>query len=138
MVQSEVKARNAEHRYGYVLAQKDSNTFRLLYENWNSLGVFAGDDKTTNLNKLVKQYQVDTIAGCEAQCDWGQAPVNWQFGELIARWKDKRLVAGRNITILVTNAVRDQRGGASMMTIGQITKHVVDSGVDPTGLGRWT
>ena len=133
MVQSEVKANNAEDRYGYVPAQKDSNTFRLLYENWNSLGVFAGDDKTTNLNKLVKQYQVDTIAGCETQCDWRQAPVDWQFGELIARGKDKRLVAGRNITILVTNAVRDQRSGASMMTIGRIRKHIVDSGVDSDG-----
>ena len=70
MVQSEVKANNAEDRYGYVPAQKDSNTVRLLYENWNSLGVFAGDDKTTNLNKLVKQYHVDTIAGCKTQCNW--------------------------------------------------------------------
>ena len=74
-----MKANNTVDRYVYVPTQKDTNTFWLMYENWNSLGVFAGDDKITHLNKLVKQYQVDTIAGCETQCNGRQAPVDRQF-----------------------------------------------------------
>ena len=54
IVQTEVKANNTVDRYGYVPTLKDTNNFRLMYENCNSLGVFAGDDKITHLNKLVR------------------------------------------------------------------------------------
>ena len=68
-----------EDRYGYFPREKPDDAVRLMYENWNSLGIFTGDKKITTIDGLVKRYQVDILAGCETQCDWRQAERSRRF-----------------------------------------------------------
>ncbi len=63
-----------------------------MFENWNSLGVFTGQKKVDRVNRLIKQYDVDTVAGCEAQCDWRFADKDSQFKELFAFGKKQKCV----------------------------------------------
>ncbi len=72
-VATEVRDMVKETRYGYIPREKPDDAYRLMYESWNSLGVYTGTAKISKLDCLVKQYQVDTLAGCETQCDWRYA-----------------------------------------------------------------
>ena len=69
-IHREVTELSKTGKYGHAPREKPNDTFRLMYENWNSLGVFTGDRKIRQINKLATDYEVDTIAGCESQCDW--------------------------------------------------------------------
>ena len=106
-----------------------------MYENWNSLGIFTGMQKVRKVDALAKHYNVDTIAGCESQCDWSQADADSQFANLFAFGQTKKCVAGYNER---EKTVRDQKGGTAMATIGRMCTFVLDSGTDYTGLGRWS
>ena len=84
----EIKKLETEERYGYFPLEKPNDDYRILFENWNSLGVFTGNDKINKIDGLVKHYQVDTLAGCEVQCDWRKAERERHF----------KCVVGHNIT----------------------------------------
>ena len=38
--------------YGHVPREKPDNCFRVMFENWNSLGVFTGDEKIGRINRM--------------------------------------------------------------------------------------
>ena len=123
-----------EDRYGYFPREKPDDAVRLMYENWNSLGIFTGDKKITTIDGLVKRYQVDILAGCETQCDWRQAERSRRFQHLLAFGQRKKCIVGHNTT---ERTVRDQKGGTAMATFGRLSASVHSSGSDYTGLGRW-
>ena len=56
-------------RYGFIPKDKPDDSWCLLFENWNSLGIFTGKKKVEHMDRLIKQYNVDTVTGCESQCD---------------------------------------------------------------------
>ena len=105
-----------------------------MFENWNSLGVFSGNEKITKLDGLLKHHQIDTLAGCETQCDWRQIDKLCHFEHLISQGQKKKCVTGYNVT---ERSVHAPQGGTAMATFGRLSALVVDSGVDHTGLGRW-
>ena len=127
-VASEVRELGKEDRYGFIPREKPDDVYRLMFENWNSLGVFTGTSKISKLDRIAKHYEVDTMAGCEAQCDWRYAEYEQQFRNLFAFGKRTKSVVGHNIT---ERTVRDQKGGTAMMTFGRMTSHVMDSVVGP-------
>jgi len=133
-VAAESKKLEKEARYGYFPREKPNDAYRVMFENWNSLGVFTGNHKIDKIDGLVKHYQVDTIAGVEAQCDWRKADHKRQFKHLFAFGQRKECVVGHNVT---EDTIRDQRGGTAMGTFGRMSAFVIDSGADHTGLGRW-
>ena len=99
------------------------------------MGVFTGDRKISRVNKLATEYDADGIAGCESQCDWRFADQDRQFCELFGKGKKKRTDVGHNVR---ERTVRDQKGGTAMMALGRMSGYVLDTGVDDTGLGRWS
>jgi hypothetical protein len=54
----------------YLPEKKKDGWVRIMFENWNSLGVFTQSWKIERLNNLTQQLQIDIVMGCEAQCDW--------------------------------------------------------------------
>ncbi len=70
--------------YGHIPGDKPDDCWRLMFENWNSLGAFTGQKKVNIVNRLIKQYDVDTVAKCEAKYDWKFVEKDSQFKELFA------------------------------------------------------
>ena len=68
-IQREVVELSKSGQYGHAPREKPEDAFRLMYENWNSLGIFTGDRKVSLIDRLVTEYDVNAIAGCESQCD---------------------------------------------------------------------
>lgn len=42
----------------------------IMFEHWNSLGIFMHKWELDCLNYLIQDLQVDIVAGCKTQCDW--------------------------------------------------------------------
>ena len=109
-----------------------------MFENWNSLGIYTGQQKVAKMDYLRKRYNVDTILGCETQCDWRHADSDSQFKNLFGLGEAKKVCVGHNVTGDKKTAVRDQKGGTAMGTFGRMSAQVADSEADYTGLGRWS
>ena len=136
-VHEEVKALLREGKYGHAPRHKPNNSFRLMFENWNSLGVFTGERKIRRINDMVRQYEVDCLAGCEAQVDWRFAKEDERFEHLFGRTTRTRHVTANNTTNRKELCQRNQYGGTAMMTFGRLSGFVLDRGKDETNLGRW-
>ena len=68
---------------GFMPDKKDSGWVRVMFENWNSLGVFTQSWKIDRLNYLIKRLQVDIVAGCESQCNWAMMDKDHHFLNLL-------------------------------------------------------
>ena len=98
IVLTECKRLEAEDMYGYFPREKPNDAHRLYYENFKSLGLCTGNDKIDKIDGLAKHYQVNTLAGCEVQCDWRQVERERKFQNLFAIGNKVRGVVGHNIT----------------------------------------
>ena len=140
-VQEQVDAFWKDGQYGYVPREKPNNTIRLLYENFNSLGVFATGKarrrKVNRLKQLLREYGADILAGCETQVDWRYATEeNDKFHNLFGKGQERKSVIGFNRT--GKKMGRAQNGGTAMITFGRLSASVTETGVDDTGLGRFS
>jgi hypothetical protein len=63
-----------EGKYGQLEIVKPDNTIPIMFENFSSLCFFVlGKEKgmkTRQINKLMKEYNVDIMAGCKTRVDW--------------------------------------------------------------------
>ena len=89
-------------RYGQAPRSKPADVIRIMFENFNSLGVFAKGKarrkKIRRLNQLMKTYNVDVMSGCETQADWRFAKEDKRFENLFGKGQDRRHVVGYNTT----------------------------------------
>ena len=129
---------------GKVEKDKPEDVFRLLFENVNSLGVFATGEargrKLRQIRYLLKKWDVDMASFAETQVDWRHADEDHQFDNLFARGSDRRSVAACNSTVRKIPSPRNQRGGTAMMAFGRAVARVQEVDRDETKLGRfcWT
>ena len=60
--------------YGRVPCDKPNNVIQLIYENFSSICMFAESarchKKIQQLNKLLRDYGGNLLAGCETRTDW--------------------------------------------------------------------
>jgi hypothetical protein len=120
--------------YGKAPRKKPSDCVRVIMENFNSLGVFTNGTKINALNKICREFKADVLAGCETQADWCQATEEQQFKNIIGVGMDTRSIVAHNIN---KKMQRNQHGGCAIMAMGRFSAEVVETGVDPYGLGQW-
>jgi hypothetical protein len=134
----ECKAMEASGVYGWIESDKPDNVIRVMYENFSSLSLFAKGNtrhkKIRKINKLMQNYGVNILAGCETRTDW-RFVMNKEdkFHNLFCRGQRTWGVAAHN-----TNdgkIRRDQIGGTCMMMVGHLASSVIESGSNLTGLG---
>ena len=97
-------------QYGQIPLEKDDDVYRCMFENWNSLRIYTGQQKVAKIDHLRKRYNVDIILGCETQCDWRHADSDSQFKNLFGLGKAKKVCVGHNVAGVRKTTVRDQKG----------------------------
>ncbi len=102
-------------------------------ENFNSLGIFTTGTKINSLNKLCRQFNTDILAGCKTQADWRKASAEQQFRNVIGIGIESRSVVAYNIN---KQMQQNQHGGCAMMAIGHFSAEILETGVNPYGLGH--
>jgi len=120
---------------GYMPDKKHNGWIRLMFENWNSLGIYTQSWKVDRLNYLVKHLNIDIVAGCECQTDWSFVNSDNQFHSLLSPGRAKKGIASHNTTERIQ---RDQMGGTAITGVGRICDVITEVGHDSTGLGRWS
>ena len=93
--------------------------------------------KIRQLNKIITDYSVDVIAGCETRTDWRY--INKEescFANLFGNGHPTRGSNADNTND--PKMKRDQWGGTCITAIGRFASYVTDIGNDATGLGRWS
>ena len=126
--------------HGRVSRVKPDDVVRIMYENFSSLGVFGEGPtkhrKIRQINKLIKDYGVDIMAGYETRTDWRFVTMEAnKFENLFGNGLPTKGVCASN-----TNdgkIKRDQWGGTCIMAVGRLSSFVTEVGVDASGLGRW-
>jgi hypothetical protein len=120
---------------GHLPTHKVSGYVRIMFENWNSLGIFTQSWKMDRINYLIKRHQIDIVTGCESQCNWTKVPRHRQLSDLISPGYITRGITAHNTH---ENFHRDQVGGTAVMGVGRLCDLISDMGRDPSGLGRWS
>ena len=120
---------------GYLPEKKKRGWIRLMFENWNSLGIFTHSWKVGHLNYLIKSLSIDIVCGCEAQVDWTFVDRGRQFLDIIAPGLAKKGICSHNSTERIA---REQVGGTCIATLGRLCDVTSEVGADPTGLGRFS
>lgn len=120
---------------GFLPEKKEIGFVRIMFENWNSLGVFTQSWKMDRLNYLSRRLKVDIVAGCESQCNWSMVDPDHQFLSLLAPGIATKGIAAHNRHEKIQ---RDQAGGTAIAGIGRICDIISEKGMDTSGLGRWS
>lgn len=110
---------------GYRSDKKRNGWVRLMFENWNGVGILTQSWKLDHLNYLIGRLNVDIVAGCECQIDLN----------LLSPGKSKKGIAAHN---KMRHINRDQMGGTAITRVGRICNIMKEVGLDVTGLGRWS
>lgn len=90
----------------------------------------------TKLRQWLQEVDPDVFLGCESQINWAKMPWEGQLSNWFRTEESKRMVVGYNIH---ESHLHDRRqyGGTFLMVLGPASDRVVETGVDPSGLGRW-
>ncbi len=88
-------------------------------------------------DKLIRDYGMDIMAGCETRTDWQFATREEdRFGNLFGNGHPTRGCCTSN-----TNdgkVKQDQWGGTCITAVGCFSSFMMEVGVDASGLGRWS
>jgi len=91
--------------------------------------------KVFELRSFIAQMDLDIFAGCEVNLNWSKMPKSASLWEWFRSELPLRTIASHN---LHDNFHRKQFGGTFLLATGPITSSITSSGVDPSGLGRWS
>jgi hypothetical protein len=127
--------------YGWIDSDRPDDVIQLMYKIISSLSLFATGNsqhkKIWQINKLIGDYGIDLLAGCETHTDWQYVTdKDNKFHNLLGRGQQTRGAVGHNINN--EKIKRDQWGGTCVTTVGRLSSFVTETGVDSTGLGQWS
>ena len=102
VVQKEVEEIQRSGEYGHVSKTKPEDTIQILFENFNSLGVWATGKarrkKVGRLKHLLTGHDADLFAGCKTPCGWQFTEEHKCFENLFGQGQERREVVGYNTT----------------------------------------
>ena len=124
--------------YGNKLKLKNDNSFRLMFENANSIppiiGYFPTSWKYKRLRCIHNRFQVDVLNLVETQINPILAPHTFSMKKKILQGKGSVSIKFNNSNELL--GMR-QQGAVFTCASSKLTKTVTETLSDVTGLGRW-
>jgi len=119
------------------LPTKNSMTMRLIFQNVNGLPTTPKHPKLDSIQSFMALNQVDVMGVSEVNVAWHTIPTNNRLHSLTSEWFETRHLS------IAWNTHEDplstrQIGGVALITTNSLTHQIIESGQDPTALGRWT
>ena len=136
VIREEMSTLSNEGRYGYAPREKPENSFCLMFETCNDVGVFMGKSKICRVNDYSCKLEVDCLAGCKLQCDWRFTPNEDKFKNSFKVGKKTSSGVGNNVSERKEISQRDQKGGTAIVAMGIFVSYELYVGCNYTGLGR--
>ncbi len=128
-------------KYGWRERNRPDDVVQVMYKNFSSLGLFverpARHKKVGQLNKLMADYGIDVLAGCETWTDWQF--IKKEDDRFCNLFDNGQPTPGSHtLNINDYNIKRDQWGGTGVTASGRFASFVTLQGAETTGLGRWS
>ncbi len=93
--------------------------------------------KIRQLNKIMSDYSVDVLAGCETRTNWHF--VNEEASRFTNLFEDGQPTRGLFAHNTNNPKIKwDQWGGICITALGHFSSYVTEVGVDSSGLGHWS
>ena len=109
--------------------------------NTNSLAYWSKDsNKAARLKYVFQEYGVDSAGLQEVCMNWAKVPQSKSLAKSLQEMAETIcLIASHN---KIEGKAKDmeyaQRGGTALVLREELAQYAIDSGVDPSGLGRWS
>lgn len=117
---------------------KHHRHLRLSFANINGFDTAVFDNPTVlHLRQWLQETNTDIFLGCESKINWSKMPWDGQLSSWFRSCEALRTVSGYN-THEATLSERRQFGGTFGLTFGPIASRIASSGLDTSGLGRWS
>ena len=130
--------RDKHEHWGNKMKTKNKKVVRLLLNNVNGIGQHRGGMKDEIMRDFMDKWDVDIACITEPNVHWGKVPNKDNWFERSAGWFESRRLAvsyhqerGRLATV-------NQYGGTMTLARNDISHRAVQSGYDPSGMGRWS
>jgi hypothetical protein len=132
--------------WGLLPGIKMDESLRLGFQNIGGFPESPLHPKNYLIRSFVLKNEFDIFGLAESNVNWSQLNASAQFHERILHTWDKThasLAYNRTVTSRSPSSLRavssfHQYGGVALLSTTQAAHRVSKSGLDPTGLGRWT
>ena len=119
-----------------IPTEKEDGVLCIGYANTSSLGTTAENNvQVHEVRNWISKMDTDIFGGVEPNINWRQMPWNGKLYNLFQYGGALCTVCGHNIH---ETYGRRQYGGTFILAKGEVTDCIADTGMDPSGLGRWS
>ena len=136
-VQYTKKCGKTEH-WGDRLKRKPEDTYRLVLNNVNSIGLYAGGMKDEQVRQFLEKWDVDIYGMTEPNVNWSKVRKQHNWWERTEKWFEARRLAVAFNTKRGRLATKSQYGGTITMCRNEISHRSPVTSYDESGLGRWS
>ena len=136
-VQYEIAEEHDEHQaHGDELSIKEESDFRLISQNLNGIPAYSSDAANKGFKEFFMYTQADVTANSELNVHWRNVNDGDRLHSRMNTWFDG---LKPNVTYNTTDRPKGvfQVGGTAIFSTDKACNRVMESGADPTGLGRW-
>ena len=126
-----------DETWGDLFTHKNINTVRVWYTNPRGLGINPNGTKShSTFQFLYRRSKADIVCLAETNLRWGSLRLNSRLNNRLKPFfRDYYSSSSYNRH---ANYGKNQRGGTCTLSLNHITSRTTLSGVDSTGLGRWS
>jgi endonuclease/exonuclease/phosphatase family metal-dependent hydrolase len=124
--------------WGHELKPKADSCIRLAFRNINFLPQYKSGTKNSEVMFDIRNASVDIFGMCETNVAWHLVDESDSPHECFRGFFESMKVAYSNNTTEKEDKQIGQVGGTMLLTIENVTNRVLQSGSDPTNLGRWS
>jgi hypothetical protein len=129
--------RNAEDYWGDQFQPKEEHHLRIIFQNINHFPMFKNDSKNDSIREFINGTQADIVGMVEMGICWNRLPMKDRLWERTRGWFESlKVTAAYNRHDKQPPTA--QWGGTSLWSINNAAHCAIDSGADPSGLGRWS
>lgn len=122
--------------YGDKLINKNEDELRIAFININGIPATNDDSKNIRLFEAIAESQIDIIGMTEINRCWHNVEEEHKWrNRTRGWWESSNNTIGYNTKDCASGAF--QPGGTLLTSIDKPAHRIIDTGLDPTGLGRW-
>ena len=127
-----------EEPHGDLCVSMHKGVFRIVGWNPGGLPQDNGKDKNQRLRAFINEWSPDVLCLPEINVAWHLIAHDHRLGERTHAWFPTSRVVTSWYAKYPKIATPRQHGGTAIIILGSAVGHIVDSGQDPTGMGRWS
>lgn len=123
--------------FGDEICAKNDNTLRIGFQNVGGFPTTFGKLKEDNIRLGLQEWDFDIFGMAEINLDWRVLKEQERFPHRTKEWWEHQHLSWAHNQNSPPRQAR-QYGGTALFSINKAAHRVMEKGMDPSNLGRWT